>query len=199
MIIVFGVAVVALSVPLLGGRFSHLVEIRLRRPELIVGALLLQIVVVDLIPSSLPFVVAAGVHLLTYVLGAAFVWCNRRIPGLWIIGIGGGLNLAAIAANRGEMPASHWAQVTSGLDVSPTGFTNSGAVAHPHLAVLGDIFAVPRGWPLANVFSIGDIVLLVGAAVLLHRICHSRIGRRSAPRPVAHAVAGAAASPADPA
>ena len=32
MIIVFGVAVVALSVPLLGGRFSHLVEIRLRRP-----------------------------------------------------------------------------------------------------------------------------------------------------------------------
>ena len=40
-------------------------------------------------------------------------------------------------------------------------------VAVSHLAFLGDIMAVPEGWPLANVFSIGDVVLVIGAGRVL--------------------------------
>jgi hypothetical protein len=178
MIIVAGLVAVVASVLLLGGRISRLADIRLHHPELVVVALVLQTVVISFIPDSLPVAGSAAVHLLTYALGAAFVWLNRRIPGLWIIALGAGANLAAIAANGGEMPASPWAVATSGLRPVTKGFTNSGAVAHPRLAPLGDIFAIPRGWPLANVFSIGDVVLLIGAAVLLHGVCQSRLGRR---------------------
>ena len=35
---------------------------------------------------------------------------------------------------------------------------NSGVLAAPRLAFLGDVFAIPAGWPLANVFSIGDVL-----------------------------------------
>jgi hypothetical protein len=181
MIIVAGLVAVVASVLLLGGHISRLAEIRLRHPELVVIALVLQTVVISFIPDSLPLAASAGIHLLTYAIGAAFVWLNRRIPGLWIIALGAGANLAAIAANGGEMPASRWAVATSGLPTVTKGFKNSGAIAHARLAPLGDIFAVPRGWPLANVFSIGDVVLLIGAAVLLHGVCQSRIGRRFAP------------------
>jgi hypothetical protein len=169
MIIVAGLVAVVASVLLLGGRISRLAAIRLRHPELVGIALVVQTVVISFIPYSLPFAGSAAVHLLTYALGAAFVW---------IIALGAGSNLAAIAANGGEMPASPWAVATSGLRPVTKGFTNSGAVAHARLAPLGDIFAVPRGWPLANVFSIGDVVLLIGAGVLLHGVCRSRIGRR---------------------
>ena len=40
---------------------------------------------------------------------------------------------------------------------------------------LGDIFATPANWPLHNVFSIGDGILLVGVFVLVHVACGSRL------------------------
>jgi predicted MFS family arabinose efflux permease len=58
----------------------------------------------------------------------------------------------------------------------PGEFANSAAVAEPKLWFLGDVFALPAGWPMANVFSIGDLLLLAGAFVLLHRQCGSYIG-----------------------
>jgi hypothetical protein len=30
---------------------------------------------------------------------------------------------------------------------------------------------VPHGWPFANVFSVGDIVIVVGLLVLVHDAC----------------------------
>ena len=62
-------------------------------------------------------------------------------------------------------------------------FLNSTSLQHPHLAFLGDNFSVPRTWPLANVFSAGDIVLAVGALLLLHSVCGSRPVLRAPPPP----------------
>ena len=45
----------------------------------------------------------------------------------------------------------------------PGQFMNSTVLSHPHLAWLGDNFSVPRTLPLANVFSVGDVLLAVGA------------------------------------
>jgi hypothetical protein len=37
------------------------------------------------------------------------------------------------------------------------------------------VFPTPASWPLHNVFSIGDIVLLIGVFVLVHAACGSRL------------------------
>ena len=42
---------------------------------------------------------------------------------------------------------------------------------------LGDVMATPAWLPFRNVISLGDIVVLVGGAVLLHVVCASRLGR----------------------
>ncbi len=57
-------------------------------------------------------------------------------------------------------------------------FTNSDAVEGANLAFLGDVFAIPAGWPGANVFSVGDVVIVLGALLALHALCGSRLGAR---------------------
>ena len=102
---------------------------------------------------------------------------NRRVAGIPLIGLGGALNALAIAANDGVMPARAGALEAAGRPVTEEGFRNSAAVADPHLAWLGDTFAIPEALPLSNVFSVGDVIILLGAFVLLHVACGSRLPR----------------------
>lgn len=155
-------------VPLGRGRLSALVELQFRRPWLLWAALALQILL--FMPGGPAWPAA---HLLSYALAGAFAWSNRRLPYLWLLCLGGALNLVAIAANRGTMPASPAAEAAAGL--TGTDPANSAVLAHPHLAFLGDVFAIPASWPLHNVFSVGDIVLVVAAGLLIHRVTSSRL------------------------
>jgi len=175
MIIVVAVVIAALSVPLLGGHLSRLATLRFRMPAALLGALVLQILIISVLPGFLPSWLAQGLHLVTYGLALVFLIANRKIPGLWLIGAGGMANLIAIGANNGIMPASPVALAAAGRALSKQGFQNSTSLPSAHLRLLGDIFSTPHTWPLANVFSIGDIVLVVGALLLLHRVCRSRL------------------------
>jgi len=65
----------------------------------------------------------------------------------------------------------------------PTVFLNAGTVAHPVLGLLGDVFAWPAPLPLANTFSIGDLLIVAGVAYGAHRISGSRLGRLVRPGP----------------
>jgi hypothetical protein len=47
------------------------------------------------------------------------------------------------------------------------GYTNSIVVAEPAVGPLTDLFALPAWLPLANVFSIGDVLIGVGIAVTI--------------------------------
>jgi len=76
--------------------------------------------------------------------------------------LGAALNLLAITANGGVIPASPAALAMAGLPVDEPGFQSSTAVDDPRLAFLGDVFAIPASWPLSNVFSVGDV--LIGSA-----------------------------------
>jgi uncharacterized protein DUF5317 len=64
------------------------------------------------------------------------------------------------------MPTTDDAVRTAGL-ASEEGFSNSAVLADPALAPLTDIFAIPAGLPLANVFSIGDVLIAVGLIVTI--------------------------------
>jgi hypothetical protein len=68
------------------------------------------------------------------------------------------------------MPASRAAQQTAGITTNAKEFANSAAVAHPKLLFLGDIIGIPKSVPFANVYSIGDIVIAIGAIVVVHAL-----------------------------
>jgi predicted MFS family arabinose efflux permease len=142
---------------------------------LLFGALAMQVAIVYLIPDW-PSFVLDPLHMITFLLGVWFVISNRHVPGVVAIGVGGAMNLIAIAANGGVMPASPTALHAAGLESAPGQFASSDALPDPVLSFLGDVFAVPKSWPVHNVFSLGDIVIVLGAAYALHRICASRIG-----------------------
>jgi hypothetical protein len=164
---------ILLTVPLARGRLSAIGELDLRLPGLAVAGILAQVVIVSIVPEGLGGIHQA-VHLLSYGLLGACAWVNRRIPGVAFIALGGLLNLIVIAANGGVMPLDP-ALVVHTTQEGGQGFVNSGVVEHPRLLFLGDVFATPRDWPLANVYSIGDFVILLGVVVLLHRVSGSRL------------------------
>jgi hypothetical protein len=175
---VFLVAVVllsALAVPLLGGRLGALAELRLRHVWAIYGALGLAVLGIGL--PGLPDWLRSALLVAAYPVGAVFLAANRRVPGMLLTAAGAALNLLAIAANGGVMPASPDALARAGL-TGGEGFENSAALADARLAFLGDVFAIPASWPLSNVFSVGDVLIGVGLAWGLHRVCGSRLTPR---------------------
>lgn len=160
---------------LIGGHVRHLGAVPLRHVGWIMAALAVQILIVEIVTG--PVAVLRAVHIVTYVMLAAFVLVNRRIPGLLLIGIGAGMNGLAIAVNDGVLPARAGALRAAGVGANAEGFVNSGTVAHPHLALLGDVFAVPASLPLANVFSTGDVVIILGIGIASWRILGTRWSR----------------------
>ena len=90
------------------------------------------------------------------------------------------------------MPASAWATRVSGLTSPGDGFANSRMVEDPHLLFLGDVFAIPDSWPFSNVFSIGDVALVIGGAILIHTTCETRLTRAGRARAAGRADAPAA-------
>jgi hypothetical protein len=173
MIVVIAVLVLVLMVPATGGRLGALAELRLRRPGALVLAIGLQLVITSLAPGGNDELHSA-IHVATYGFAAWFVWLNRKIPGMLVIALGGASNTIAIVVNGGVMPASPAALRAADLVRDGDGFRNSAATGHPRLPFLGDVIAIPGPHPIANVVSLGDLVLLCGVLVLLHATCHAR-------------------------
>ena len=181
MILVVFVGVAAAAVPLLRGRLLNLAELKFHKRWLLLLALGMQL---PLILTSGPRTpLREAVYVASYLVAIAFLYFNRRIPGIWLIAVGAGLNLIAIAANSGVMPASPHALAAAGLPTQPSNsYINSMALHSPRLLFLGDVFAVPRSWPLSNVFSAGDICIALGAAVAIHRVSGSGLAASGAIR-----------------
>lgn len=165
--------VIVATVPLARGRLSALGELRLRAPWLAVAGIGIQVVIVSLLPGGSAWMHEAA-HLLSYGFLGACAWVNRRVPGVWLIALGGLLNFVVIVANGGVMPADP-SLVVEAAQRGGEGFVNSGVVADPRLSWLGDVIATPRSWPMANVYSVGDLVIVLGVVVLLHRVSGSRL------------------------
>lgn len=172
-----------ISVPLAGGRLRALADLEIRHAWILFAAVVLQVVVIEVVPDA-PAPVPEAVHVVSYGLIGAFVGVNRAIPFLWLIGLGGMLNGLAILVNDGVMPARAGALATAGLRPESGAFSNSTTVDGAHLPWLGDVFAVPDGWPAANVFSVGDVLIVLGLLLALHVWCGS-FGRAPRLAPVA--------------
>lgn len=175
--ILLGFLVLAVAtVPLAGGRLIRLGDLRFQRAWAGIGALGLQYLTLQVFPHAHAGVLA-WMHLASYGMLLFFMAANLAMPGLLILASGGALNATAIAANDGVMPARPEALAVAGIVQAPGEFVNSGAVTAPKLWFLGDVFALPAGFPMANVFSVGDLLVVVGAFVLLHCVCGTRLAR----------------------
>lgn len=183
MIQVVAVLLVLLSVPLLGGTIANLGGLRLRSTWAAPLAVVLQVVLTDVSIRLFEGPIGGAMHLVTYALAVWFVIANRHIRGLWLIALGGLANLIAITANGGVMPASPSAARIAGIEARSDRFENSKVVEHARFAVLGDIFAVPASLPFANVFSMGDVLLIAGIGYVVHAGSGSRLGAIGKPSP----------------
>jgi hypothetical protein len=173
--VVLGLAVA----PLVGGTVRRLADLRVRMPWLLAAALGAQVLVLSAFTGPKTWW-RIGAYLGSYALVVVFLVVNRTMPGFRVIGAGVVLNLVAICANAGVMPASSGAASTAGLQrASGDTFVNSAVLPHPRLAFLGDVFAVPASLPLANVFSVGDVLLAIGAFVAVQGATGSRLAGRA--------------------
>jgi hypothetical protein len=178
---------------LLGGSLANLGRLSLRLPWLVPIALSLQIVAFSPVGHRLPSVAVVTMHVASYGLLLACVAANLRRPPVMCFGVGVFCNAITIVVNGGYMPASRAALRLAGLPVAAQPHNNSElAGSDAHLAFLGDVFAVPHAVPLANIFSLGDILVAIGLAWLVA----AGMRRSAAPAGQPAAVASVAESPA---
>jgi hypothetical protein len=167
MLLLYAIAAGLVVGRLSGGRLDALATVRFRAWPIALGGLLFQLVL-----FSAPVAARVGdAGPLLYVVSSAAVFAalllNLRLPGFPLLALGAGANLLAIVANGGYMPSAPeaWAALNGVSEVPTDDYTNSALIdATTRFPALGDIFVFPRPLPMANVFSIGDVLIAVGAA-----------------------------------
>jgi hypothetical protein len=160
-----------------GGSLRNLAALPLRLPVLAVIAFAMQAAVYILFRASAGLqAIAPAVFVGSLVLLGVWCWLNRGLPGMLIMMAGLALNTAAITANGGYMPvwgdAARFAgqlgpQRLAAPEYDRRWMTTDDA-ATPLLA-LGDVLALPAAMPLAGVWSVGDVLLVLGICVLCWR------------------------------
>ena len=170
MLVMIACLAAALSPLLLGRSLAPLSGLRLRWLPLVWVTLASQFVLVYV---EMPELAGVALHLAGYVAAAVVIWVNRALPGLVLIGLGAACNGVTIALNGGTLPARAGALDAAGFEPD-LAFRNSGVLADPVLPWLGDVFAWPEPPPLANVFSVGDVLIVLGVGWGAHRLAARR-------------------------
>ena len=155
---------------LAGGHLGNLLSAQLRFGALILAALLLRVITQWLIDQGVDVVDQLRLPLfgLSFGLLVMALWLNRTQPGMLLAMIGIGANGVAVVLNGGYMPVYLPAVEMAGLtaaDLSPTFHVLLPEELNLEFLLaggpVGDI--IPLATPvLANVISVGDILLAAG-------------------------------------
>jgi hypothetical protein len=151
----------------LGGSLSALADIDLRALRLVFVAIGLQVLAFPsgVLPWALPELASRGLWLASYTLLVGFLVGNRSFTGIRIAAAGVGCNLVAVLANGGLMPALPSALRGAGRHYDL--HNNSITRARPSVSWLVDRWATPHWLPFGNVFSVGDVLIALGAAAVV--------------------------------
>ena len=171
-----------------GGRPAALASIQFRWAPLIAFGFLAQVVLFTDAVAERVGDLGPVIYVVTTAMVGAAVIRNLRLPGMPLIVLGAASNLAAILANGGYMPAAPGALASLGK-TAPAIYSNSAVVPEPNLPWLIDRFALPHWLPMANVFSVGDMLLAAGVFVLVVTTMRRPAAPSPAPEPEAEASA----------
>lgn len=143
-----------------GGRITNLARLRFRWPWLILAAVAVRAAVL-LTPLSR---VDGAQYLYVLALAAIVAWTIvhfKLLPGVWLVTVGSALNLLVIVANGGRMPVTPEFATSLARHGTMGQYTIMGA--QTHLNLLGDWISL---YPVPEVYSIGDLVIALGLAIL---------------------------------
>lgn len=177
----------------MGADLRRLAEVRFRASWLVFIALALQLVAFVRIPDiGARASLEVPLHLASYAILILFAAANARLRGFGLATLGLLANAVVIVANGGRMPVALRAWESTGgraAELLGTGHYNNNVAttAGTHLRFLADVFPLPPGLPLANTFSLGDLLLLAGATLFVYCTCTDGRDRslRAALRPLA--------------
>jgi hypothetical protein len=175
LIVFVGAVVIGL---LRGGHLSRIVLLPLRWPGLSLLALAAQLLVIYFPESQRQglFSVRAALLIASYVVLLLMLWLNRHILGATLVGLGLLLNLAVMLANGGYMPITPQAMQQIGhpnvASYAPgSRVPVSKDIALPkeqtRLWVLSDVLVLPPPFPVPSAFSVGDVLIGVGAFLVV--------------------------------
>ncbi len=162
----------------LGGRLSNLSNLGFRWGWLAVGGLVVQVVLFTPSVEAVAGAATPAIYLGSTLVVFVAVLRNVRLAGMPVVLLGALSNLLAIAANGGYMPADPKAMEIAGLP--PGDHANSVVLAEPALRPLTDVFALPAWLPMANVFSVGDVLIGIGIAWTIVATMRRQPGRDAA-------------------
>jgi hypothetical protein len=165
MFVLYAIPIGILVGYLLGGRLDRLSALRLRWVPLILFGLLVQVAVFTDAGGRLVGDAGPAIYVASTAAVLVAVLRNLTVPGVALIAAGAASNLVAIVANGGRMPAD--AAALASVGGLGSGYTNSVVTTDPVLLPLTDLFALPSWLPLANVFSVGDILIGLGVALTI--------------------------------
>jgi hypothetical protein len=158
--------------------FGRIASVRLHLAWLALLALALQLPLLRAPAGPVQaFRVQQALLLLSYLLLLFFVWRNRRLGAILIVGVGVACNLLVMLANQGFMPITPEALVVinpfSSIQQYPEGahygYSKDIILAQEdtRLWALSDTLAVPPPFPWPTAFSVGDLILAAGIVALL--------------------------------
>lgn len=170
MILLYAILAGLLIGRLRGGHLAALAHVRIAWLPVALGGLIVQLLLFSSPVATRIGEAGPPIYVASTLVVLAALLRNLGLPGLRLLALGACLNLVAILANGGAMPSSPDAWLLlDGVARVPAGEYTNSVLAGPGtaFAALGDIFVLPRPIPLANVFSIGDLLIAVGAVRFL--------------------------------
>jgi hypothetical protein len=123
------------------------------------------------------FRIEQALFLVSHLLLLAFVWRNRQLLGVQIVGLGVLCNLAVILTNGGYMPITPETLVQLNPSSTLMHWASGNHYGHSkdiillreqvRLWALSDIFVLPPPFWRPTAFSLGDLFIALGIIVLL--------------------------------
>ena len=153
-----------------GGSIHNLLGRRLRWPLVVVAAFIVKELEIRT-PLGGAALGPAIFALSMVVLLAWAAWHHDRLPGIWLVAVGIGMNLVAVLANSGHMPVAPGAAHFGPAQLREHGTFAQYVLAGPdtRLGWLGDWIVLPGpiGRLLPQAYSPGDLVSTMGLVVVL--------------------------------
>ena len=158
--------------------FSRIASIPLRSAWLALLALALQLPLLRA-PAGPTQVLRTqqALLLVSYLLLLLFVWRNRRLGAVLIVGAGVVCNLLVLLANQGFMPITPQTLVRINPASSVEQWSEGTHYGHSkdiiltredtHVWPLSDVLAIPPPFPWPTAFSAGDLILAAGIVLLI--------------------------------